>query len=122
MHSVLNAKQFDKEAEIVWNAWRVNSVVVATNMAWRWTDIKLDKWLNDELAVNYAERALKMLKEKNLVLHCNSEYEKNITLEAIKNKIGEEFTISSDKLSIKISQWNRETETKDIQYLSLIHI
>ncbi len=40
-HSVLNAKQHQTEAEIVANAGRAGSVTIATNMAGRGTDIKL---------------------------------------------------------------------------------
>ncbi len=41
-HSVLNAKYHQKEAVIVDNAGRAGSVTIATNMAGRVTDIKLD--------------------------------------------------------------------------------
>ena len=40
-HTVLNAKQHDKEAEIVARAGQRGSVTIATNMAGRGTDIKL---------------------------------------------------------------------------------
>ncbi|MBN1349138.1 preprotein translocase subunit SecA [candidate division KSB1 bacterium] len=40
-HSVLNAKQHQKEAEIVMNAGQPGQVTIATNMAGRGTDIKL---------------------------------------------------------------------------------
>ena len=40
-HNVLNAKQHEKEAEIVSNAGQKWAVTIATNMAWRGTDIKL---------------------------------------------------------------------------------
>ncbi|MDP3130456.1 MAG: preprotein translocase subunit SecA, partial [Bacillota bacterium] len=40
-HSVLNAKQHEREAEIVANAGLMGSVTIATNMAGRGTDIKL---------------------------------------------------------------------------------
>ena len=46
-HNVLNAKQHEKEAEIVSKAWEQWTVTIATNMAWRWTDIKLGEWIAD---------------------------------------------------------------------------
>jgi len=42
MHNVLNAKQHQREAEIVASAGRKGAVTIATNMAGRGTDIKLD--------------------------------------------------------------------------------
>jgi preprotein translocase subunit SecA len=41
-HNVLNAKQHQREAEIVASAGRRGAVTIATNMAGRGTDIKLD--------------------------------------------------------------------------------
>lgn len=41
-HNVLNAKQHEKEAEIIADAGHYGSVTIATNMAGRGTDIKLD--------------------------------------------------------------------------------
>ena len=41
-HEVLNAKQHEREAEIVAGAGRAGAVTIATNMAGRGTDIKLD--------------------------------------------------------------------------------
>jgi preprotein translocase subunit SecA len=40
-HSVLNAKQHEKEAKIIAEAGKVGSITIATNMAGRGTDIKL---------------------------------------------------------------------------------
>ncbi len=46
-HTVLNAKYHEQEAEIVWKAWEKWAVTIATNMAWRWTDIKLWEGVSD---------------------------------------------------------------------------
>jgi len=40
-HNVLNAKQHEREAEVVGAAWQKWAVTIATNMAGRGTDIKL---------------------------------------------------------------------------------
>jgi preprotein translocase subunit SecA len=40
-HEVLNAKQHEREAEIILNAGQPGAVTIATNMAGRGTDIKL---------------------------------------------------------------------------------
>lgn len=54
-HYVLNAKFHEQEAQIVASAGQMSSVVVATNMAGRWTDIKLEEWLNEKIADNYVK-------------------------------------------------------------------
>lgn len=46
-HVVLNAKQNEKEAEIVANAGRRGAITIATNMAGRGTDIKLEAGVAD---------------------------------------------------------------------------
>ncbi len=46
-HEVLNAKQHEREAEIVIKAGQAWAITIATNMAWRWTDIKLGEWVFD---------------------------------------------------------------------------
>src|SRR3546814_136610 len=49
-HEVLNAKQHEREAQIVAQAGRPNAVTIATNMAGRGTDIVLGGSLEHELA------------------------------------------------------------------------
>ncbi|MBI4232388.1 SEC-C domain-containing protein, partial [Candidatus Peregrinibacteria bacterium] len=46
-HNVLNAKQHEREAEIVTNAGEKAAVTIATNMAGRGTDIKLGEGVQD---------------------------------------------------------------------------
>ncbi len=57
-HNVLNAKQHQKEAEIIANAGRKGAITIATNMAGRGTDIKLDPEVkkNGGLAIIGSER------------------------------------------------------------------
>ncbi|HEX7358197.1 MAG TPA: preprotein translocase subunit SecA [Ignavibacteriaceae bacterium] len=47
-HNVLNAKQHQKEAEIVQHAGEISAVTIATNMAGRGTDIKLGAGVVDK--------------------------------------------------------------------------
>ena len=49
-HEVLNAKQHQREAEIIANAGAPSSVTIATNMAGRGTDIVLGGRLSDEVS------------------------------------------------------------------------
>ena len=46
-HNVLNAKNHEKEAEIVANAGQKDAVTISTNMAGRGTDIKLGEGVNE---------------------------------------------------------------------------
>lgn len=42
IHNVLNAKQDSREAEIISSAGEYGAITIATNMAGRGTDIKID--------------------------------------------------------------------------------
>jgi len=57
-HNVLNAKQHEREAEIIENAGKKHAVTIATNMAGRGTDIKLGEGVKElgGLAVIGTER------------------------------------------------------------------
>jgi preprotein translocase subunit SecA len=52
-HNVLNAKYHEKEAEIIMNAGQPGSVVIATNMAGRGTDIKLGEGVISKAKESY---------------------------------------------------------------------
>ena len=54
-HNVLNAKQHQREAEIVQGAGQPGAVTIATNMAGRGTDIKLHPGVVDGSALNVPE-------------------------------------------------------------------
>lgn len=78
-HNVLNAKQHEREAEIVSQAGRYGAVTIATNMAGRGTDIMLGG-NPDAMALNEAEEGteefLKALEKYKVI--CSEEKEKVI--------------------------------------------
>ena len=57
-HEVLNAKQHEREAEVVAEAGRLGKVMIATNMAGRGTDIKLRPVSREELRDHWLRRGI----------------------------------------------------------------
>ncbi len=145
-HYVLNAKFHEQEAHIVANAGKYQSVVVATNMAWRGTDIKLEEWLNEKMATNYAKWCAKQLKNQTaLRINVYSKKEYDLTINAIKDylelddndisKAEKELIIKNElkiniqkskersdqtnpyaKIRIESTQWSKELIEKDFHY------
>ena len=68
-HNVLNAKNHQREAEIVLNAGQPGAITIATNMAGRGTDIKLGPgviWMERDLIVGKTKLADKVEGKKTL--------------------------------------------------------
>jgi preprotein translocase subunit SecA len=57
-HSVLNAKQHEREANVVEDAGQLGAVMIATNMAGRGTDIKLGKFTREDFIEHLLKRSL----------------------------------------------------------------
>ena len=57
-HDVLNAKQHEREANVVESAGHLGAVMIATNMAGRGTDIKLSKLSREELREHWLKRSI----------------------------------------------------------------
>ncbi len=122
-HYVLNAKFHEQEAHIVANAWKYQSVVVATNMAWRGTDIKLEEWLNEKMATNYAKWCAKQIKNQtSITANIYSEIEYKLTIEWLKNQFelsDEEISqaeikaLQKDTIKLSIQKNNKQSEQTD---------
>ncbi len=104
-HYVLNAKFHEQEAHIVSQAGKFKSVVVATNMAGRGTDIKLEQGLNEKLADNYAKWIKKQVSTENkwvsAVVYSSVEFE--LTMDGIRRQLA----ISDDMIRGAQSEWIR---------------
>lgn len=114
-HEVLNAKNHEREAEIIAQAGKKGAVTIATNMAGRGTDIMLGgnpEWLakaemkrqgiDEELineATGFAETDdEEILKARNLFKELNEKYKASIALEAEEvKKAGGLFILGTER-------------------------
>lgn len=100
-HVILNAKQHEREADIVSAAGKWGSVVVATNMAWRGTDIKLEKWLNIKIANNYVQWMHDTSEKQTVSAVIYSDTEYNLTIDAISKKYG----LTEETVNASLQDW-----------------
>ncbi len=105
-HYVLNAKFHEQEASIVGNWGKYKSVVVATNMAWRGTDIKLEDGLNEKLANNYVKRVKKNISSWNIEFNAYSNNEFEMTMDALEKefKLNEEQIRQAEKWWVEVDK------------------
>ncbi|HEX4605579.1 MAG TPA: preprotein translocase subunit SecA [Candidatus Angelobacter sp.] len=120
-HVVLNAKFHEKEAEIVAQAGRFNSVTIATNMAGRGTDILLGgnaefmgrqemvkKGIAQQLRTAGGEVALEQDTTENIVFYYN----------------GQEYKCPADKWNEAYNKYKKETDAEHDKVVSVggLHI
>ena len=84
-HTVLNAKNHEKEAEIIANAGKLNSVIITTSISGRGVDIQLGGKIN----INKIEN--NVIDEKEKVKSLGGLYVIGTEMDFIKEEFGERF-------------------------------
>ena len=75
-HNVLNAKQYEREAQIVLDAGRPGMVTIATNMAGRGTDIVLGGGINKAVGAIEADETLSAEEKAQRIAEVKSQWQK----------------------------------------------
>ena len=75
-HNVLNAKQHEREAQIVLDAGRPGMVTIATNMAGRGTDIVLGGGINKAVGAIEADKTLSAEEKAQRIAEVKSQWQK----------------------------------------------
>ena len=105
VHNVLNAKFHESEANTVKNAGKKWSIVVATNMAWRGTDIKLQSSLQEDIASGYAKYIKKVVEKGNT-------FEATIYSELESSRLEDALTASWIEFTKKINSSKKKAEDR----------
>ncbi len=84
-HNVLNAKYHQQEAHIIAKAGQIGSVTIATNMAGRGTDIRLDSRLSETVSCAVIEQVKKSLNNTNISVNVWTDIETGVFKKAIKS-------------------------------------
>lgn len=114
-YDILNAKNHEKEAQIIQNAGRLNKITISTNMAGRGTDIKLGGDINH--FVNKIHHLFDLMNEKHnkkdyiKSLGLPDDYEKMLILLSEGKIIFDDVLLSFDKenaLKLVQDKWQKE--------------
>lgn len=93
-HHVLNARNESEEAKIVAAAGELGSIIIATNIAGRGTDIKVEDRVNNEIVENFLILLKeKLSKERSIRISCYSFKEKDLLISKLKSMEDNSFEL-----------------------------